>query len=857
MTEFKETELDERAIKMAKVLSADAVENAGSGHPGSPVSLAPIAYTLYQLFIKHDPNDPNWEGRDRFILSGGHASLTQYVQLYFSGYGLTLDDLKHFRGGADTRTPGHPEYGLTPGIEMTTGPLGQGFASAIGFAYGERFQRGLLDPETPKEDSPFYHKIWAICGEGDIEEGISGEAASLAANQKLGNITVIFDANRIQIEGDTNLVLAEDVLKRFQAYGWYTDEFSFIQPDGSYKEDVEGLADVIAKAEAAAPDQPKLIKVDTLIAWPTPGKTNDPSSHGSKLGAEAVAGLKKILGYDPEESFHVDEEALAHARKVAERGLEAHKEWDEKFDAWRKANPDKAALYDRLKAGELPEGFDKAIDDLEATFEVGKSVATRGASGSVLNAIAAVMPELWGGSADLGGSNKTDLKGAATFAPEECATKQWPVCNEFGRQLHFGVREFAMGCITNGILLGSHTRPFGGTFFMFSDYERSAVRLAAHAAWDEKYEAWRKANPDKAALYDRLKAGELPEGFDKALDDLEATFEVGKNVATRGASGSVLNAIAAVMPELWGGSADLGGSNKTDLKGAATFAPEGNETKQWPVVSPFGRQLHFGVREFTMGTITNGILLGSHTRPFGGTFFMFSDYERPAVRLAALMEIPNLFVWTHDSVAVGEDGPTHQPIEHLAAFRAMPQLEVVRPADAFETAEAYRYFFEKKNTLPAAMVLTRQGVPVLAETAAKAKDGVKRGAYVLVDTEGTPDVLLLASGSEVQLAVSAAKTLAGEGVKARVVSVPSLEWFEEQDEDYKESVLPAAVKARVSVEAGVAMPWYKYLGSYGKPVSIEQFGLQGSGSQNLIDLGITAEHVVDAAKASIAEVQAA
>ena len=479
MTEFKETELDERAIKMAKVLSADAVERAGHGHPGSPVSLAPIAYTLYQHFIKHDPNDPNWEGRDRFILSGGHASLTQYVQLYFSGYGLTLDDLKNFRGGADTRTPGHPEYGLTPGIEMTTGPLGQGFASAIGFAYGQRFQRGLLDPEAPEGESPFDHNIWVICGEGDIEEGISGEAASLAANQQLGNLTVIFDANRIQIEGDTNLVLAEDVLKRFQAYGWYTDEFSFIQPDGSYKEDVAGLADTIAKARAAAPNQPKLIKVDTLIAWPTPGKTNDPSSHGSKLGAEAVAGLKKLLGYDPEESFHVDEEALAHARKVAERGLEAHKEWDEKYNAWRKANPDKAALYDRIKAGELPEGFDKAIDDLEATFEVGKNVATRGASGSTLNAIAAVMPELWGGSADLGGSNKTDLKGAETFAPAECATKQWPNCSKYGRQLHFGVREFTMGTITNGILLGSHTRPYGGTFFMFSDYERSAVRLAA------------------------------------------------------------------------------------------------------------------------------------------------------------------------------------------------------------------------------------------------------------------------------------------------------------------------------------------------------------------------------------------
>ena len=700
MTEFKETELDERAIKMAKVLSADAVERAGHGHPGSPVSLAPIAYTLYQHFIKHDPSDPNWEGRDRFILSGGHASLTQYVQLYFSGYGLTLDDLKNFRGGAETRTPGHPEYGLTPGIEMTTGPLGQGVASAIGFAYGQRFQRGLLDPQAPAGQSPFDHNIWVICGEGDIEEGISGEAASLAANQKLGNVTVIFDANRIQIEGDTNLVLAEDVLKRYEAYGWYTDEFSFIQPDGSYKEDVEGLAEVIAKAQAAAPDQPKLIKVDTLIAWPAPGKTNDPSAHGSKLGADAVAGMKELLGYDPAESFHVDEEALAHARKVVERGQAAHKAWDEQYNAWREANPDKAALYDRIKAGELPEGFDEAIDELEATFEVGKGVATRGASGSVLNAIAAVMPELWGGSADLGGSNKTDLKGAETFAPAECATKQWPIC------------------------------------------------------------------------------------------------------------------------------------------------------------SPYGRQLHFGVREFSMGAITNGILLGSHTRPFGGTFFMFSDYERPAVRLAALMEIPNLYVWSHDSVAVGEDGPTHQPVEHLASFRAIPQLDVIRPADAVETAEAYRAFFEKEDTLPGAMILTRQGVPVLAETAAKAKEGVKKGGYVLVDCEGTPDVIIMATGSEVQWAVAAAKTLAGKGVKARVVSMVCVEWFEAQDAEYKESVLPSAVKARVSVEAGLAMPWYKYLGSYGKPVSIEQFGLQGDGAQNMIDLGITAEHVVEAAEASIAEANA-
>ena len=699
MADFTWSELDERAVKMAKVLSADAVEKAGSGHPGSPISLAPIAYALYQHFIRHDPNDPDWVGRDRFILSGGHASLTQYVQLYFSGYGLTLDDLKRFRT-AGTRTPGHPEYGLTPGIEMTTGPLGQGLASAVGFAYGQRYERGLLDPDAPEGQSPFDHKVWVICGEGDVEEGVSSEASSLAGDQRLGNLTVIFDANHIQIEGDTRIALGEDILKRYQAYGWYTDEFSFIQPDGSYKEDVEGLAAVLEKAEQVT-DRPKFIKVDTLMAWPTPGKTNDPSAHGSALGAEAVAGLKKTLGYDPEQSFQIDEEALAHAREVAQRGLAAHKDWD------------------------------------------------------------------------------------------------------------------------------------------------------------EKYQAWRKANPDKAALYDRIHAGKLPEGFDKALDDLEAGFEPGSKVATRKASGAVINALAPIMPELWGGSADLGGSNNTNINGAVSFAPEADKTVQWPKASKYGRQLHFGVREFGMGAITNGILLGSDTRPYNGTFFQFSDYERPSVRLAALMDIPNLYVWTHDSVALGEDGPTHQPIEHLTAVRAIPQMEVVRPADQYETAEAYRAFFEKDNTHPTAMILTRQGVPTLEETKAKAREGVRKGAYVLVDTEGQPDVLIMASGSEVQHAVAASKTLAEQGVKARVISVPSLEWFEEQDDEYKEAVLPASVKARVSVEAGLATPWYKYLGSYGKPVSIEQFGLQGSGDENMRDLGITADHVVEAAQASLEEVRRA
>ncbi|NYI25849.1 transketolase [Aeriscardovia aeriphila] len=695
MSDFKWTELDQRAVNMSKALAADAVEKTGSGHPGSAISLAPIVYTIYQRFMKHDPADPQWLGRDRFILSGGHVSLVQYVQLYLSGYGITLDDFKQFRS-LNGKLTGHPEYGQIPGIEMTTGPLGQGLASAVGFSYGQHYQRALLDPKAAQGTSPFDHKVWVIAGEGDLEEGVSSEASAMAGIEKLGNVFVIFDANHIQIEGDTRIALGEDVLKRYEAYGWYTDEVSFVQPDGSYKEDVEAFAAAVEKAEKVT-DRPHLIKVDTLMAWPTPGKTNDPSAHGSKLGEEATAALKKVLGLNPEESFIVDEEALEHAREVAKRGLEAHAEWDKKFEQWREANPDKAALFDRMHAGELPEGFDKALDDLAATYQAG----------------------------------------------------------------------------------------------------------------------------DKAA--------------------------------TRKTSGQVLNAIAAVMPELWGGSADLGGSNNTTIKGSASFDPSDEVTTQWPEASYAGRVIHFGVREFAMGAVTNGILLGSDTRPFGGTFFQFADYERPAVRLAALMDIPNLYVWTHDSVALGEDGPTHQPIEHLASMRAIPNLEVVRPADEFETLEAYRYFFEKNNTHPTAMILTRQGVPTLKETAEKAHEGVRKGAYVLVDTEGTPDVILMASGSEVQHAVEAAATLKEKGINARVVSMVSMEWFEEQSAEYRESVLPSSVKARVSIEAGIAMPWYKYLGAYGKACSIEQFGLQGNGAENMRVLGMTAEHVVEAAEASLAE----
>lgn len=690
-------DLDRRAINMAKVLTADAVERAGNGHPGSAISLAPIVYALYQRYLTHDPTDPHWPGRDRFILSGGHASLAQYTQLFLAGYGLTLDDLRNYRSGAHTRTPGHPELGVTPGLEMTTGPLGQGLASAVGFAYGQRYQRGLLDPDAPRGSSPFDHRIWAICGEGDLEEGVSAEACSLAGDQSLDNLTVIYDANHIQIEGDTSMVLGEDVCARMRAYGWYTDSIDFVQPDGSYKEDLSALSRALDQAGEIT-DRPKFIKVNTLIAWPTPGLTNDASTHGSPLGAKALADLKSLLGFDPNEDFPIDEEALAHARQAAQRGVRAH------------------------------------------------------------------------------------------------------------------------------------------------------------ADWDRRYRQWRKDNPKRAALYDRIRRHEPPKELDSAIDELENELHVGDSVPARQASGRVLNAIAPIMPELWGGSADLGSACMTDLEGADSFAPAGRATRQFPKANPYGRQIHFGVREFAMGAITNGILLDSDTRPFGSTFFQFADYERPAVRLAALMDIPNIYIWTHDSIALGQDGPTHQPVEHLAAMRAIPRLAVVRPADEFETAEAYRHIFEKSDTHPTAIVLSRQPLPNLAATAARARQGVSRGAYILQEPENRLDMLIMASGSEVQLALEAANRLAIEGIGARVVSVPCMEWFEQQDQDYRSWVMPEEIRARVSVEAGLALSWHQYLGDAGKTVSVEDFGLQGDGESNLIDYGITADHVVDAAHASLLKV---
>lgn len=683
--------IDDRAVTTAKILAADAVEQAGSGHPGTAISIAPAAYLLYQRHMHIDPKDDRWLGRDRFVLSAGHSSLTQYVQLYLAGIGLELDDLKTLRT-AGSLTPGHPEYGHTKGVEITTGPLGTGIASAVGFAMASRRMHGLLDPEAALGESVFDTNVYALAGDGCFEEGVSAEASSLAGTQKLGNLTLIWDDNHISIEDDTKIAFSEDVLARYEAYGWHVQRVNWLQEDGSYTEDVVALSEALDAAKAET-DKPSIIAVRTLIGWPTPGKTNTGGIHGSKLGGEALSGLKEALGADPEKMFDVDVEAVEAARaNVAKRCAEYRKDWDARFEAWKAANPQRAELLERLQSGKLPEGWEEALP----TFEAGKAVATRAASGAVLNAIAEAVPELWGGSADLAGSNNTYMKGQPSFLPE----------------------------------------------------------------------------------------------------------------------------------------------------GASSDAFQGNE---------FGRNMHFGVREFAMGAIMNGIAADGLTRPYGGTFFVFSDFMRGAVRLAALMDLPVTYVWTHDSIGVGEDGPTHQPIEHLASYRAIPNLAVIRPGDATETAAAWRAVLEQRH--PAALVLSRQNLPNPARgegTELATADGLVRGAYVLADTEATPDVIIMASGSEVSVALEAREALAGEGVKARVVSVPCLDWFEQQDADYCEEVLPSAVKARVSVEAGIALPWYRYLGDAGRAVSVEHFGASAPGDFLFKEYGIDADHVVAAAKESIA-----
>ncbi|MFI8260597.1 transketolase [Streptomyces sp. NPDC085665] len=684
-TELDWTDLDQRAVDTARILAADAVQKVGNGHPGTAMSLAPAAYTLFQKVMRHDPADPEWVGRDRFVLSAGHSSLTLYTQLYLGGFGLELADLEAFRTWG-SKTPGHPEYGHTAGVETTTGPLGQGIANAVGMAMAARYERGLFDPEAAQGASPFDHMVYAIAGDGCLQEGISHEASALAGHQKLGNLVLLWDDNHISIEGDTETAVSEDTLKRYEAYGWHVQRVAQ-QPNGDL--DPKALFEALAAAKAET-GRPSFIAMRSIIAWPAPHAQGTEASHGSALGDDEVAATKRVLGFDPEKSFDVSAEVLAHTRKALDRGREAKAAWEKDFSAWRTANPERAAEFDRINANELPAG------------------------------------------------------------------------------------------------------------------------------WEDKLPA----------------------------------FETGKGIATRAASGKVLEALGAVIPELWGGSADLAGSNNTTIDKHSSFLPKGNPL---PEADPYGRTVHYGIREHAMAATMNGIALHGHTRIYGGTFLVFSDYMRNAVRLSALMHVPVTYVWTHDSIGLGEDGPTHQPVEHLASLRAIPGLNVVRPADANETVIAWREILRRHTKVfgkgaPHGLALTRQGVP----TYERNEDAAK-GGYVLFEAEGgKPQVVLIGTGSEVQLAVAAREALQAEGIPARVVSMPSVEWFEEQDQAYKDSVLPPSVTARVAVEAGIGLTWHRYVGDAGRIVSLEHFGASADAKVLFREFGFTPEAVTAAAKDSIA-----
>ncbi len=686
------TDTDAQAVDVVRALAADAVQKVGSGHPGTAMSLAPAAYLLFQRVLRHDPTDPTWAGRDRFVLSCGHSSLTLYIQLYLSGYGLTLDDLEHYRVWG-SRTPGHPEHELTVGVETTTGPLGQGVGNAVGMAMAARRERGLFDPDAADGSSPFDHTIYCFASDGDIEEGVQAEAASLAGHQRLGNLVLLYDDNHISIEGNTDVALSEDVLARYAAYGWHTQRIEDVN-------DVDAVYDAFLAAREET-GRPSIISVRSIIGWPAPTKQNTGAAHGSALGTDEVAATKQALGLDPEKFFWVPDEVLSRAREVVDRGRGLHARWQEGFDAWAKANPQRADERERIAARRLPDGWEAKLP----TFSAGESVATRKASGAVLSAVGPVLPELWGGSADLAGSNSTTMKGESSFLP----------------------------------------------------YESGA-----------------------------------------------------------------------------------------------------------PDADPYGRTLHFGIREHAMGAALNGIALHGGTRPYGGTFLTFSDYMRPSVRLAALMGLPVTYVWTHDSIGLGEDGPTHQPIEQLAALRAIPGLDVVRPADATETVVAWRTILEHTDR-PAGLCLTRQGVPVLDRAAPSGAsgtvladaDGAARGGYVLAEAgSGLPQVILVATGSEVAIALAAREVLEAEGTPARVVSMPCREWFADQDPSYRQQVLPPSVRARVSVEAAVGQGWREIVGDAGEIVSLEHYGASAAYQTLYEQFGLTAERVVAAAHASLSALDA-
>lgn len=678
MSKFTWTDLDDQAVTAARALAMDSVQKVGNGHPGTAMSLAPMAYLLFQKWMRHDPSDPTWQGRDRFVLSNGHSSITLYIQLFLSGYGLELDDLKSFRTWG-SKTPGHPEFGHTAGVEATTGPLGTGLATAIGMAMDARYLRNLLDPAPAKGESIFDHKIWVIAGDGCLQEGVTSEASSLAGHQNLSDLVVLYDDNHISIEGDTGVSFTEDVLARYESYGWNVSHVEML-PNGEI--DVTTLDLAIANAVSQAA-KPTLIRVRNVIGWPAPNLKNTGKIHGSALGDSEVAATKEILGLDPAESFEISEQLLAHTRKVSTRGSEIHAQWSEEFSKWASKDSESAKLFERLQARELPASWHEVLPK----FEPGTSVATRKASGDTINAMAKVLPELWGGSADLGESNLTTIEHGGSFLP---GSSQMVGAAEGGRIIHYGIREFAMACAMNGMALGGLTRPFAGTFLVFSDFMRGAVRLSA------------------------------------------------------------------------------------------------------------------------------------------------------------LMDLPATYVWTHDSIGLGEDGPTHQPVEHLWALRAIPNLNVIRPADANETATAWRIVLESNK--PSGLCLSRQNLPVIDSPATTDHEMVRRGAYVISESSKAPEVILMATGSEVSIALSAQQTLESSGVSTRVVSAPCLEWFDAQDAEYRESVLPHRVTARVSVEAGIAQGWWKYVGSAGRCISLEHFGASAGAEKLYSEFGITAEAVVAAAQ---------
>ena len=674
------SELDDKAVAIARALAMDAVQKVGNGHPGTAMSLAPVAYNLFQRHLVHDPADPHWLGRDRFILSCGHSSLTLYTQLFFSGYGLEMEDMQSFRTWGSL-TPGHPEFGHTAGVEMTTGPLGAGVATAVGFAMAARYERGLLDPQAPAGSSLFDHSIWVLCSDGDLQEGVSGEASSLAGTQELGNLNLIYDDNRISIEGDTHVSFTEDVAARYRAYGWHVQEVAALA-DGNIDLASLDAAMVAAKAEKT---KPSLIRMHSVIAWPAPKLRGTAKSHGSALGDEEIAATKKELGLNPDEKFAMPAEIFAHVRAVKDRGAASHAEWNKKFDVWSAANPERYQLLTRLQKRELPAGWDSAL----------------------------------------------------------------PV------------------------------------------------------------------------------------------------FEAGKDLATRAASGHVINAIAKLLPEFWGGSADLAESNNTTIEGGKSFLPASSQMKD---ADPYGRIIHFGIREHAMGSIVNGITLHGLTRTFGGTFAVFSDYMRPAVRLAALMDIPSTFIWTHDSIGLGEDGPTHQPIEHFAALRAIPNFAVIRPADANEVAQAWRSILQRQK--PAGLLLSRQNLRTVDRSTHGAASGVDKGAYILKDGSAAPRVVIIATGSEVGIALDAQIALEADGIATRVVSAPCLEWFNEETESYRTSVIPTTA-LRVSVEAGIAQGWREYVGDKGIVISLDHFGASAGAGKLFAEFGFSAERIVSDIKKAL------